>query len=467
MVEPPRSRPAAGGSTTIDPDLHQLRSEVAHWRLAIDGLARPETVASSSAWEGLEQYLQHRVRSRLGSLVASLQAEGAAVDRMLDAGRGPDGARAALLQLREKYLRAETLIDFYGDAVNSRTNPELSELLRGYDTIAADSMASVLGQLGIESPPALVYVDKGLGAAILRAGIRLWDQAHPSPAAAIKLTRHNLSFPTALLHETGHQVCALAGYNEELAVELEATLAPASAELAELWSSWSSEIAGDVHAFLHAGWAPAVALANVVDGSTAEVFRIRPGDPHPFPWIRVMFNVALCRRWFGPGPWDQLAQAWIRRHPPTQGGLAGRWATASLAALDDIVDLCTRRPMRSFRGQAFADLLDPHRVSPAGLQRLENQAGATLLTSAYLRRREPTRILALLATRVASDPGRAEASRQELVHWVRALGRDVTAHRTRPSSSSIETKEIPEWTPRSLRPPRKPIRHPQSSSPTR
>ena len=47
---------------------------------------------------------------------------------------------------------------------------------------------------------------RSVSSADLRAGIPLWDRAHPSPAAAIKLTRHNLSFPTALLHETGHQV---------------------------------------------------------------------------------------------------------------------------------------------------------------------------------------------------------------------------------------------------------------------
>ena len=81
----------------------------------------------------------------------------------------------------------------------------MRDLLRGYDTLASDSMARTLEPLGIDAPPALVYVDKGLGAAILSAGVRLWDAAHPSPAAAIKLTRHNLSFPTAMWHETGHQ----------------------------------------------------------------------------------------------------------------------------------------------------------------------------------------------------------------------------------------------------------------------
>lgn len=414
-----------------EPGHRQLLAELAHWRLAIEGLGQLETVAAPAAWEALEQYLQHRVRSLLDNLVRSLQGEARSAGRLLELGGDPTRARTAILRLRTRYLRAETLIDFYGDAVNSRTNPALGELLRGYDTIAADSMATSLDQLGIESPPALVYVDKGLGAAILRAGIRLWDRAEPSPAAAIKLTRHNLSFPTALLHEAGHQVCALAGFNEELAERLEQLIAPTSNELGALWGSWSSEIAADVHAFLHCGYPPVFALANVVDGTTHQVFRMRPGDPHPFPWIRVMFNVALCRSWFGPGPWDRLGDAWARRHDPANGAAAGRAAAASAPLLDPIVDLCTRQPMRSFLGRSFAQLIDPGRVAPQSLRQLEHHAGDTLLTSDYLRRRDPTRILALLTARVVADPASADRARDDLVGWVRALGRQSTIQPTR------------------------------------
>src|SRR6185312_9588987 len=60
---------------------------------------------------------------------------------------------------------------------------------------------------------------------------------------------------------------------------------------------------------------PPTALATVVDGGTPAVFRMLPGDPHPFGWIRVQFNAALCRSWFGPGPWDRMARVWARRHP--------------------------------------------------------------------------------------------------------------------------------------------------------
>lgn len=405
----------------------QIAAEVAHWRLAVEALADLDAVAAPHAWAALEEYLRRSVRDRLGQVVAALVGEAHELQRQLDAGVEPVGVRRGLLRLRDRYVQVETVLDFYGDAVNSRTSPTLAALLRGYDTLAGDSMAATLGRLGVPVPLALVFQDKGLGAAILRAGIRLWDRAHPSPAAAIKLTRHNLSFPTALLHETGHQVGYLTGWNAELAAALRAQLAPRSPELAEVWSGWSSEVAADVHAFTQAGWVPVAALANVVDGTTDAVYRLRPGDPHPFPFVRVLFNVALCRSWYGRGPWDDVAAAWQRRHPPAAAHpTVGALTRASLDALDDIVDVCTRQQMAAFGGVPLTALLDPRLVSPAALESLARRAGPSLLTSSYLRRREPLRILALLATRAVLDPARAGEHRARLLAWVTDLGAEPT-----------------------------------------
>jgi hypothetical protein len=405
----------------------QTAAELMHWRLAVDALADLDAVAAPEAWASLESYLHQGVRDRLTAVVASLAQEARALERMLGDGHPTDTIRRGVLRLRERYLRAETVLDFYGDAVNTRTSPTLRALLRGYDTLAGDSMAMSLEPLGIPAPPALTYVDKGLGAAILRAGVRLWDRAHPSPAAAIKLTRHNLSYPTALLHETGHQVGHLTGWNTELADALYATLVSRSADVAALWRSWASEIAADVHAFAQAGWAPVFALANVVDGPTSAVYRIRLGDPHPFAWIRVLFNVAMCHRWFGDGPWDDVRRTWMHRHPPEAAGSeVARVARLSLDALDDIVDVCTRRPMRAFHGAPLAGVLDLRRVHPTALAALEQQAGGSLLTSSYLRRRDAVRILTVLATRAVTDTANAATHRERLQAWVADLGADAS-----------------------------------------
>jgi hypothetical protein len=267
----------------------------------------------------------------------------------------------------------------------------------------------------------LTYLDKGLGASILRAGARLWD-ASLSPAAAIKITHHNLCQPTSMIHETGHQVAHLAGWTDELGEALQACVEPLSSVAAQIWRSWASEVAADVYAFALLGYAPLPALATVVDGSTPEVFRLQLGDPHPFGWLRVRLGVALCRDWFGAGPWDTLEQAWIARHPlDAAPPLAAEVARASEPLLPSLARVCLRDPMRAWGGTALSALADPRRVDPRELQRFASRAGASLHTSSYLQRVEPMRILAWTVLQ-GRDCGSAG-----MVSWLRNLGGDHAA----------------------------------------
>lgn len=400
----------------------QLWAELAHWRGALASLADLDTVAAPAAWAMLESYLRLRVRERLERSIAELTAEGLGIAVSLDAGAAPEQTRQRVLRLRQHYVEVETVVDFYGDAVNTRTNPTLGAVLGGLDTIAVDSMEVVLRPLGIAVPPALVYTDKGMGAAILRAGVRLWGPGGPSPVAAIKLTRHNLGHPTSLLHETGHQVAHLAGWVPQLAAAIRDAVATRSTTLADLWQSWTSEIAADVHAFALAGWAPVPALANVVDGPTSAVHRVRLGDPHPPAWLRVMLNVEMCRQSYGPGPWDLLGRTWTARHDPRHGSTAGqRAATASLPLLPVIAGTCLERPYAAFGGRPITALADPRLVSPAALDALADRAGPTLLTSTYLARQRPLQILALLTRDQPRDPPAAAEATRRLHTWLATL----------------------------------------------
>ncbi len=342
----------------------------------------------------------------------------AAAERQADL----DRVRSAVLGLRHRYLQAEAVIDFFADAVATRTNPRVAAILRGLDALAVDSMERALRPLGIETPPALCYLDKGAGASLLRAGARRWD-ASLSPVAAVKITRHNLPQPSSLVHETGHQVSHLTGWTAELGDALYATLAPASTLAAETWRGWASEVAADVYAFVLLGYGPVAPLATVVDGSTAAVFRMPFGDPHPLAWLRVLFNVALCRSWYGAGPWDRLAAAWTHRHhlddaPPDVAAVAA----ASLPRPPALVDACTRAPMHAFGGAALSSIVDPRRVAPAQLEELAQRAGPSLYTSQYLQRVEAMRILAWLVLRAADadEPGTSMET------WLHRLGTEHT-----------------------------------------
>lgn len=398
-----------------------LGAEVRHWRRASIALTDLEVLASPGAWLSLESYLGLSIRSSLRSVSTSVVADADHLSAALAAARTPADlrtVRAGLLKLRQRYEQVETVLDFYGDAVNTRTNARIGAVLRGLDTLAVDSMDRVLRPLGIPTPPVLTYLDKGIGASILRSGARLWDSSL-SPVAAIKITRHNLWRPTSLAHETAHQVAHLTGWNEELGAALYARLAPVSVVAAEAWRNWASEVAADVYAFVLLGYAPLPALATVVDGPSRKVYRMPFGDPHPFGWIRVLFNAGLCRSWFGPGPWDDLARAWINRHPLEFASReVQEIARASLAQLPALADVCTRTPMRAFGGVPITAFANPLSVAPAELARLAERAGASLYTSSYLARVEAMRVLALSVLN-----GNAKLTDDDVVElWLRRVG---------------------------------------------
>ncbi|MHC6591689.1 hypothetical protein [Arthrobacter sp. C152] len=400
--------------------------EVRHWHRAGTALTDLEVLASAAAWQALESYMGLGIRSSLRALATEVAAEAGVLNARLATASGPAdlaAVRADMLRLRRRYEQVETVLDFYGDAVNTRTSPRLGGVLRGLDALAVDSMDRVLRPLGLTTPPVLTYLDKGIGASILRAGARLWD-ASISPVAAIKITRHNLWRPTSLIHETGHQVAHMTGWTAELGAALYERLAPVSVLAAESWRGWASEVAADVYAFVLLGYAPLPALATVVDGPSSKVFRMPLGDPHPFGWVRVLFNAGLCRSWFGPGPWDAIARTWMVRNPL---GRAPRdvqeISRASLAQLPALVDACTRTPMRAFGGVPLASIADPRKVAPAELARLAERAGASLYTSSYLQRLEAMRVLAWTVlngeTPTGSDDG------VEL--WLRRIGGAMAA----------------------------------------
>jgi hypothetical protein len=401
-------------------DLHdaigvQTEREVAHWTLAAARLDLDD-LASPAAWGHLERYLGLSVRNHLKGVIDRLASDArvlTALHRDARSATAQAEVRRRLLAFRNQYVRAETTLDFFADAINGRTNAQLAALLRACDTLAHRSMAQLLDPLGKTTPVALTCVDKGLGARILKAGLRLWDGGEACPVAVITVTRHNLLRPTALIHEAGHQVAHICGWNGELAATLASGLrerAGASNELAHIWAGWASEIAADAFAFAHTGFASVAALRDVLAGDLPGVFRHLLGDPHPISYLRVLLGVQMCRYFYGRGPWDALALAWTSLHPLDRAPAEARAiAEDSIALLESVVRLTLDTPMKAFGGKPLRALIAPERVSPAALAALDARIGPALFTSAHWLWAEPLRILGLTGLQLAQTPHRLKA----------------------------------------------------------
>jgi hypothetical protein len=385
----------------------QVERQVAHWssaasRLALDDLAAPE------AWARLEQYLGVSLRRHLQGVIDRLRGQAdvlSTLNRSVQTPRELADLHRRLLAFRRQFLRAETTLDFFADAIATRTSPELAALLRACDSLAYQSMAHILDQIGEPTPPVLTYCDRGAGASILKAGLRLWDAGDVNPVAAVKITRHNLLRPTAVIHEAGHQVAHITGWNEELSAALSKGLAAASADLAQGWSGWASEIAADAIAFVHTGFASVAALHDVLSAESASVFRHTPGDPHPICYLRVLLGVATCRYFYGDGPWDSLGRSWVVLHPTRQAPSDTRGLVdGSVPALKAIVRITFDTPMQAFRGASLRTLVRPERVSPNALTEMAQRIGPALFTSSHWLWNESLRIVALTGLQVATRP---------------------------------------------------------------
>jgi hypothetical protein len=408
-----------------------VNRQIMHWWSAAEGLSNLESMASASAWAQLERYLGVAVRKSLNEAVDQLVRECDVLRAQFRAARSLSDLKAVqhgTIAFRDRYLRTETLVDYYSHAVNTRTSAELGATLRACDLMAQRSMQAVLEPLGQRVPHVLTYFDRGLGASILKAGLRLWDGGTLSPVATIKITFHNRRRPTALIHETGHQVSHLLDWNDELAKTLERGLSDAPVDLRKTWASWSSEIAADCFAFVHTGFGSISALSDVVGGTAASVFRFVPGDPHPIAFLRVLLGVEMCVRCFGSGPWEELGKTWTENYDLRDADPSVRALVAgSLPLLPRIVELCLRTPQRAFRGRTLCDLIDPARVRPEALLALENSLGSSLFHSPHWISAECLRLLALHTLRFSTQPERGADILRDQSAWMTRLGSELLA----------------------------------------
>src|SRR5262249_27426593 len=147
------------------------------------------------------------------------------------------------------------------------------------------------------------------------------------------------------------------------------------------------------------------------------------GDPHPISYIRVLLGVEMCRQFYGAGPWDALAQAWVQLYPLTKASVDTRTLLqASVPLLPSIVRITLHEPMRSFGWRALATLINPERVKPEALLSMEQQLGAALYTSMHWIWTEALRLLALTGLRIATTPEKKVDAFAEPEQWLVRLG---------------------------------------------
>lgn len=385
-----------------------LERQVAHWRAASRTFRDAEEFASLAAWKSVERETGAPLRKQMHAAVEELIALGDATAALIVKARQDPAlvaqAATAVQRFRRRYGQVDTTLDFLGDAVNSRTSPLLCAALTTLDHLAVASMAPVLQRANKPVPRVLVYQDKGTGASILRAGVRLWAPGTIMPVAAIKIVRHNLYRPTSLFHETGHQVAHLTGWVPSVRAALESALAD-DRQLQGMWTPWASEIAADVYAFLLTGYASVAALYDVV-GDAETILRWPIGDPHPIGSLRTALGCAFSKQCFGPnGPWVQLQRAMEARHPSSAADESVQpLLERSLAAMPRIAAACLSAPVPALQNRPMTDVLDPQRVSPKALAELETRAAAALWISPHWRRTEGIRIVALAGLREAEHP---------------------------------------------------------------
>ena len=387
----------------VNAELTSLNRQVTHWHQAALHLSAIDQLASESAWQGIEYNMGQILRKSLLESVSKVLTYAENLQSELKRAEDDESFRAIknkVILLREQYLKSEETIHFYTIAINSRTTSNISALLRACDILCTKSMEAILLPMDKKIPFVLTYVDKGIGASILKAGLRLWD-GNISPVAAIKVTLHNLFRPTAIIHESGHQVAHILNWNEELARELQLKLGEHSFAVGAAFSSWASEIAADSFAFVHTGFAAVSALNDVVSGRVQSVFAFHPMDPHPISYVRILLGIEMCRQFYGSGPWDNLEKAFKEDYNidevnfPSVGLIK-----MCVNAIPDAVQIILKSPFLAFGGKSLSQVIPPENVSPRALEKLEYIAGPALYTSHAWIWKECLKLLALIGYKI-------------------------------------------------------------------
>jgi hypothetical protein len=337
--------------------------------------------------------------------------------------------RFTILRLRFNAVLAQ--FDLFNDVITQRSENETGVWLSGLDIVSADALR--LPSSGIEAPPVICYLDRGVGAAIRRARTRL-PGGGDNPVAIVKVPRERMvgsGIASSLIHEVGHQGAALLGLVESLRPVLRGLGrgAPADGPAWRLWERWISEIVADFWSVARVGVASTMGLMGVVSLPRAFVFRLNPNDPHPAPWIRVKLSAAIGQTLFPQPAWKRLSTAWEEFYPLDGLPAAQRQLLEMLErTIPGLVAVLVNHRPEALRGRSLVEALETAQVQPARLRALLTEWRASPQKMYQAR---PTQVFAVMGQGRADGKVTPEEEStvvgKLLAHWALESTLQVTA----------------------------------------
>ena len=274
----------------------------------------PAAAVSVRALAAMERHLQ-RGRERLNNAVSGFL-------RWLRSDTGhratASDAQRRFMVLRLRFDAVVSQFDIFSNVLVQRSEQGTGQWIAGLDDLAADSLT--LPRVTMERPPIVCYLDRGHGAAIRRVRARL-PGGDLSPVAVIRVPRERMigqGIGASLIHEVGHQAAALLDLLPGLRTTLQRQQRrydPQQQVAWICWERWISEIIADLWAVSHLGISATLGLICVMSLPRRMVFQVDLGDPHPFPWIRVLVSCAIGQALYPHRCWARVQAMWEAMYP--------------------------------------------------------------------------------------------------------------------------------------------------------
>ncbi len=354
--------------------LFLLRSSLGGINLAVENLINPiariaEEARSNLTFEqttAVENAFSLRTVN-LKRLLAQVRTELAQPESKIFSNL--NGIRARLEALRNEYLKSEMVFGLYVDLLHTRAiEVGIGKILKGYDRLATVTLRHFLSPLGHEIPTVIVYLEQLDSAAILRAGVSLWDRMR-NPCAVIKLPQSTLNIPrSSIFHEAGHQIASITGLNREVADLLYSTVRSAGGthRLAQYYRFCATEIVADQVANQMTNWIGAVTLYNIYSGGSgstglgtaARMFGIIPRDTHLNGYLRIRCAIESSKLALGArGPWTDFEKTLEILYPVSLASeRVAHIINESLPLLPSICKALATTKLTSFAGRSFEQM---------------------------------------------------------------------------------------------------------------